>query len=342
MRSVIRWLAVLAAVAGPAAAQAPKIGDINFYGLRKLTPDKLLATLELKPGDPLPASKGDLEDRLEMISGVAAARVEAVCCQGPNATLFIGIEERGAPHFDTRSSTAGSATLPEDVVDAYRDYMGTVERAAQLGSAEEDLTAGESRMAYPAAHRFEEQFAWFATDRIDLLREVLRNGAEPGERAVAAAVIGYAPKKDEVIKDLQFALQDAEPAVRANAVRSLMAIAVLAVKRPELGLRIEPTWMVEMLNSIVLGDRQQAARALVALTEQRNAGTLDLIRERALPALVEMARWKTLRYALPAFLLVGRTAGIAEQELLDQWRRGDRETAIGKATPRPSKVRTGK
>jgi hypothetical protein len=179
-------------------------------------------------------------------------------------------------------------------------------------------------------------------DRIEVLRDVLHNGAEPEERAVAAALIGYAPKKDQVIKDLQFAMQDAEPAARANAVRGMMAIAVLSQKRPDLGLRIEPTWMVEMLNSVVLGDRQQAALALVTLTEQRNATALDLIRTRALPALVDMARWKTLRYALPAFLLVGRTAGVPEKELLDQWRKGDRETAIHKATAASPKARSGK
>jgi len=273
---------------------------------------------------------------------VAAARVEAVCCEGPNAILFIGIEERGSPHFDTRQAPAGTASLPEDIMAAYREYMGAVARAAQLGNAAEDLTAGESRIADPAARRFEEQFAGLAADRIEALRDVLRNGAEPEERAVAAAVIGYAPKKDQVIKDLQFAMQDAEPAVRANAVRAMMAIAVLAQKRPDLGLRIEPTWMVEMLNSIVLGDRQQAALALVTLTEQRNAATLELIRARALPALVEMARWKTLGYALPAFLLVGRAGGVPEQELLDQWKQGDRETAIEKATAPAPKARRGK
>ena len=339
---MIRGLVILAVAVCSAAAQAPKTGDINFYGLRKLAPDKILRTLELKSGDPLPPSKGDLEDRLELMPGVAAARVEAVCCEGANAILFIGIEERGSPHFDTRQAPAGTASLPEDIMAAYREYMGAVARAARLGNAAEDLTAGESRIADPAARRFEEQFAGLAADRIEALRDVLRNGAEPEERAVAAAVIGYAPKKDQVIKDLQFAMQDAEPAVRANAVRAMMAIAVLAQKRPDLGLRIEPTWMVEMLNSIVLGDRQQAALALVTLTEQRNAATLDLIRARALPSLVDMARWKTLGYALPAFLLVGRTAGVPEEELREQWQQGDRETAIEKATAPAPKVRRGK
>ena len=334
---MIRWLVILLAAVCPAAAQTPKIGDINFYGLRKLAPDKILSALELKSGDPLPPSKGDLEDRLESMPGVAAARVEAVCCEGANAILFIGIEERGSPHFDTRQAPAGTASLPEDVMAAYREYMGAVERAAQLGNAAEDLTAGESHLADIPARLFEDRLTGLAVDRIDVLREVLRNGAEPDERAVAAAVIGYAPKKDEAIRDLQFAMQDAEPAVRA-----MMAIAVLAQKRPELGLRIEPTWMVEMLNSIVLGDRQQAALALVTLTEQRNAATLDLIRARALPSLVDMARWQTLRYALPAFLLVGRTADVPEPELRAQWQQGDRETAIEKATAPAPKARRGK
>ena len=102
--------------------------------------------------------------------------------------------------------------------------MGAVERAAQLGNASEDLTAGESRMADPEARRLQEQFAGLALDNLDVLRDVLHSGAEPEERAVAAALIGYAPKKDQVIKDLQFAMQDAEPAVRANAVRAMMAV----------------------------------------------------------------------------------------------------------------------
>ena len=339
---MIRWLVILAVAVCPAAAQAPKIGDINFYGLRKLAPEKVLSTLELKSGDPLPSSKGDLEDRLELMPGVAAARVEAVCCDGDNAILFIGIEERGSPHFDTRPAPAGTASLPEDVMAAYREYLGAVERAAQLGNAAEDLTTGESHVADIPARLFEDRLTGLAADRLEVLREVLRNGAEADERAVAAAVIGYAPDKQQAIKDLQFGMQDVEPAVRANAVRAMMAIAVLAQKRPELGLRIEPTWMVEMLNSTVLSDRQLAARALVTLTEQPNAATLDLIRARALPALVDMARWKTLGYALPAFLLVGRTAGVPERELLDQWQQGDRETTIEKATAAAPKARRAK
>src|SRR5436305_1021065 len=93
LTTVTRVLWILAILTLPTAAQAPKIGEINFYGLRKLTPDKVLAALAIKPGDSLPPSKGDMEERLSEVAGVVDARIEAVCCEGPQATLFIGVEE---------------------------------------------------------------------------------------------------------------------------------------------------------------------------------------------------------------------------------------------------------
>jgi hypothetical protein len=186
-------------------------------------------------------------------------------------------------------------------------------------------------MADPEARAAQESLASFAADNLDLLRDVLRNAAEPDQRATAAAVIGYAPKKREIVNDLQDAVQDPDESVRANAIRSLKAIAVLAAKEPALGIRVSPTWLVELLHSIVLSDRVQSAEALVTLTDVGNRLALDQIRAGALPALAEMARWKTLRYALPPFLLLGRAAGVGDAELHQLWERGDRETVIRKA-----------
>jgi hypothetical protein len=47
--------------------------------------------------------------------------------------------------------------------------------------------------------------------------------------------------------------------------------------------------------------------------------------------LVEMARWKTLAHALPAFILVGRVAGFTDEQIQDAWSRGDREKIIAAA-----------
>jgi hypothetical protein len=332
----MRRLLFFLALAGSAAAQAPKIGEIHFYGLKKLAPEKLLAAMNIKTGDPLPGSKGDLEERLQGVAGVVDVRIEAVCCEGAAAALFIGVEERGAPHFDTHTAPAGAAAIPDTLMDSYHAYLIAVARAAHTGGASEDLSAGHSRMADPDARRLQDEFAEYAAAHLAELREVLRDGSEPEQRAVAAAVIGYAPKKSDVVNDLQYALQDADDAVRANAARSLKAIAVLAQKIPSLGLKVAPVWFVEMLNSISLSDRVEAAQTLVVLTEHPTPSGMDLLRERGMGPLVEMARWSALDYALPAFLLVGRTAGIPDEELQTQWQKGDRETAIRKALSAPA------
>ena len=309
-----RLFPLLALTAWLAAAQPPKIGEINFYGLHKLSGDKLLASLALRPGDPLPPSKGDLEERIGEMEGVIDARVEAVCCQGAGTALFIGIEERGAPHFSTRGDPVGSATIPEELVERYRDFVSAKARAQ----------AAELRP-------IEDAFTTAAKDQLSVLRDTLRNSSEADQRAAATAIIAFAPKKSDIINDLQYALQDPDESVRANAARALKEIAIQARKAGDPSVRIAPVWLIEMLNSLALGDRLQAVQTLVVLTDRPNTAAVDQLRERAIPALSDMARWKTLEYALPAFLLLGRVAGIPEAELQDQWKRGDREPVIRQA-----------
>ena len=322
-------------------AQAPRVDDIEFFGLHKLSEQKLLHTLHVKPGDPLPPSKGDLEDELEQIPGVVQARVEAACCDQGKTTLFIGIEEKGAPHLAFRSPPAGSAVLPEDETNTYHKFLEAVRDAAHHGSTAEDLTNGHSLMADPDARDLQLQFAEFAGAHLPLLRDVLRDSDDAEQRAIAATLIGYAPNKKDVLNDLEYALQDPEEAVRANGLRSLNAIAVLARLQPQLGTHVSPTWIVEMLNSIVLSDRTRAADVLVTLTDQGDAAALDQIRDRALDAVVEMAQCKVLRYALPPFILAGRLAGMNEQEIQKAWTGGDRQAVIGLAVGAKTKKKPG-
>ncbi|MGD0667072.1 MAG: hypothetical protein ABSB23_05915 [Bryobacteraceae bacterium] len=321
----------LLGLACAAAAQAPQIADINYYGLRKVTAEKIQAVTGLRKGGALTASKGDIEDQIDKIPGVVLVRVEALCCEGVSVTLFIGIEERGAPHPTFHSPPTGNAALPQELVDTYGGFLAAVERAAARGNTTEDLTAGYSMMDDPEARSFQPRFLTFAADHFDWLRDVLRNSADAGQRAVAAAVIGYGADKQQAAGELQYAIEDADGGVRANAMRALTAIAVYAAKHPDRNIRIAPTWLVEMLHSIVLEDRLQAARALVVLTDTPNPGALDLIHERALDSLAEMARWTTLRYALPPFLLLGRVAGLPDSEIHARWDSGDRESVIEKA-----------
>ena len=313
-------------------AQAPRVGEIELYGLRTLTPDRVRAAAKVKPGDPIPPSKGDLQDRIADLPGVVLARVEAVCCQGANVTLFIGIEERGAPHPSFQSPPSGDATLPEELVTTYQLFLQAVQRAAAKGAGSEDLTAGHSLMDDVQARAYQERFLTLAEQHLEQLRTVLRTSPDAGQRAVAAAVIGYALVKQNVVNDLQAALQDPDESVRVNAARSLNAFAVAKVK-------VAPTWFVELLNSVVLSDRVEAVRALLTLTDRGAPDVVALLRERALPPLAEMARWKSERYAVPPFLLLGRVAGMGDREVQEHWRRGDRESVIQKAAGAPPRKR---
>lgn len=320
------WIFLLPAAL--AADSAPRVRTVDYYGLRKIPANRIQKAVGVNAGDPLPPSKGDLEDRLEKIPGVVQARVEVVCCEGSDGMLFVGIEEKGAPHFALRTSPTGEAALPPEIVESYHQLVQTVEAAARRGSTAEDLTHGHPLAADPDARAIQESFVDFTGHHLAQIREVLRGSADGGQRSLAATLIGYAPDKSAAVNDLEYAMQDPDEDVRASAMGALNAIAILAAKEPDLGIHISPTWLVEMLNSIALSDRNGATRTLINLTDSRPPATLDLMRERALSSLVEMAQWNSLRYALPAFILLGRVGGIDEQQIQDRWARGDRGAMV--------------
>ncbi len=312
------------------SAQAPRIALIDFYGVRKVSLEELRKALGVREGDPLPASKGDAEERLERVRGVVRARLEAVCCEDRGAILYVGIEERGAPHFDYRLPPASDATLPEEVTGLYEQFLTLYRDAARRGVGEDYMAQGHPLSLDPAVRAVQERFPALVDAHLSRIREVLRNSADERHRAIAAQLIGYTSKKHVVVNDLQYALRDPDDGVRYNAIRALVAIAKLGERDPELGLKVEPTWLIEMLNSLLWNDRMKAAEALAVLTEKRDSRTLAQLRERALDSVAEMARWKHLRHALPAFLLAGRLAGLSEEEIEQAWSRGDREAVLGK------------
>lgn len=321
MRSVL-----FLAIAGLACAQ-PKIGVIDFYGLHKTPEAKLRQALGVREGDPLPRSKGDTEERIDHISGIVESHLEAVCCEAGQMVLYVGIEEKGAPHFDLREAPDGDLALPEDIRKTYQRFID----ASRPGQRGEDLTEGHALSSNPEAREIQEQFVPIAKQYLPELRHILRDSSDEEQRAIAAYVIGYYEDKKFIVDDLQFALKDADAGVRANAVRGLKALAVYAHLHPEAGVKIEPTWFIEMLNSLSWTDRQQALGVLQILTDGKNQSALDQIRERALGSLVEMARWKSLEHALPAYLLLGRVAGLPDNQVQDAWNRGDREWVISQA-----------
>lgn len=325
---MLRMVVCLISAACLLAAETPRVGVIEIFGLRKVKPEAVRKALGISEGDPLPASKSDTEERIEGIEGVALASLTAVCCDGGKAVLYVGIEERGAPHFDFHSPPGLDLKVPDEISQTWLDFINGLELAAKRGNVQEDLTRGHSLLSDPDARECQEKFLTYAEKYFDLLREVLRGAADAQQRAIAAYVLGYSPKKKVVANDLQYAIQDFDPTVRNNAMRALGAIAVYADLHPDSEIRVSPTWFVEMLNSVQFTDRNKASVALVNFTEKRDAATLGLLRERALPSLIEMAQWRNLGHALPAFILLGRAGGVPEETIQRMWKEGKRRELV--------------
>jgi hypothetical protein len=218
--------------------------------------------------------------------------------------------------------------LPEEVTAAYHDFLAAVNEAVRRHATAEDLTAGHSLMADPDCRDIQLRFVTLAEKYGAQIRDVLHRSGDNEQRAIAAYVIGYEPNKAAALDDLQFAMRDADDTVRGNAIRALAAVGVYAKLNPDKEIKIPATWFIEMLNSLAWTDRNNAAVALVNLTESRDESTLEQLRARALPSLIDMARWHYLAHALPAYILIGRVAGMPEKEIQDSWSNGERDKVI--------------
>lgn len=310
------------------AAAQPRVGWIEIFGTKKVSPARIEKALRVKAGDAIPASRTELEENLQDVPDVVRANVEAFCCQQGQVILYVGIEERGANAFQLRPEPDKDVALPPEITAVYRDFAAALSRAASRGETQEDLSQGHSIMADLTCRTLQQRMIGLAELHEDKLREVLRQSEDPEQRAIAAYVIGYSKDKSKVIDDLQAAVQDPDEGTRRNAARALKAIAYYGSLNPALNLRVQPTWFVEMLNSSSLSDRLEGANSLLSFTEKPNEYVIANIRDRAMPSLFEMSQWQYLPHALPAYLLLGRVSGKTDQEMQDAWSRGERENVI--------------
>jgi hypothetical protein len=326
-------LALAVSIAAGAEDISPRIGLIEIYGAHRVSEQKIRAALAAKVGDPLP-SREDAETRIDKVPGVLVSRIEAACCSQREMILYVGIEERDSPHVDYHDTPAGQVNLPTELFDGYRKLLDNAAASIRGHNADQDLTNGYSLMADPESRDLQLSFLPVVAENLALIDRVLRQSADSEQRAAAAYLLQYGPRGPHtnkvIVNALQYGLRDREDDVRENAVRALHAVAVGAKLHPDQNIQIQPTWFVELMNSVVWTDRHDATLALVNLTDSRDPETLQLLRDRALPSVVEMARWHDLQHALPAFILAGRLAGLDENQIKAAWV-GDRESVLKQA-----------
>jgi hypothetical protein len=64
------------------------------------------------------------------------------------------------------------------------------------------------------------------------------------------------------------------------------------------------------------------------LTEGRDTKLLKALREKALPALFEMARWKSGGHAFAPVIILGRIADIPDSDIFEAMQNGQRDRII--------------
>jgi hypothetical protein len=340
MRAVLLFLLCAGtALCQQTVAAAPKIALIEVYGNRKVDAKDIKKALGLKEGDTLPPSKGDLQDRLDAVKNVVASSVTVVCCDNGGVILYVGVEERGTTHFELNASPEREVRLPAEVFDAYTMFLELAQEAAAKGQSGDNLSMGHSLLDYGPARKQQLWFVNLAEEYFAQIRDVMLNSDDEDHRAAATAVLAYTKEKAQVVRDFQVAMKDPSPQVRNNAMRALAGFAVLADKDSEAGIKISPTWFIEMLNSLEWTDRNKASMALITLLEKRPQAAMEQLRDRALDSVVEMARWKDLGHSFAPFVLLGRAANIPEAEIQKAWTAPDHEVFIAKAYRDAKKLR---
>ncbi len=332
---------LLALLALPAAGQMPPVGIVDFYGLRHTTERQVREALQVREGTSLPeadeAARQMIEaakQRVRAIPGVRDADISVVCCDAGRTIVYVGIVETGASVMKFSSAPLGTVRLAEDVVKAGDAFGEALQAAVMKGDAGEDDSRGHSLSSNAGVRAIQERFIAFARRDDARLRDVLAHSGNAEHRALAAQILGYAPDKKSVVAPLSEAMADPDENVRNNAMRALAVIAGYGEANRALGIRVRPEPFVDLLNSPFWTDRNKASFALTELTAGRDPQLLALLGDRALPSLLEMARWKSRMHAPMALVILGRMAGLSEEAVTKAIDANDREGIIAAAIAR--------
>lgn len=334
---VVTAIAVIAASAfaafpSPAAAQLPRVGIIDLYGLHKTSPDQVREALGINVGDSLTAlTLLQVPAKLASLPGVASASIDPVCCEDGKTMLYVGVAEDSVPTLTLHAPPDGASRLPQDVMAAGEAFARAHQRAVMRGFMKEDVSQGHSLMADSAARMIQLQFVTLAAKHLDTLRKVLRTSSDADHRAFAAEVLAYSTSKSAIVGDLVYAMRDPDRDVRNTATRALWVIAMYAQQHPELKITVPYEPFIDLLNSLAWTDRNKSSLALMQLTEGRDPALLAALKARAFDSIVDIARWTNPGHSMAGVVMLGRIAGIPDPEIYAMFERGERDKIIDAA-----------
>jgi hypothetical protein len=279
--------AQLALLAQPSPASR-KIGYIEFFGYKGLDLPAIRKKLPFRQGDmSQPMLKDDAESAVERVTGRKPTDVASMCCTGGGElAIFIGLPGASSRPLTSEPTPQGAVSLPTELADLYKK-MSQAERDATLRSlAEEDRPVGYRLLKEPVA--------------------------QAGELSFRDYALGFSARTSRQIPALVRAARNPDEEVRNNPTRALVEI----VKgNPAAAPQISPDNFIDLLRSGTWTDRNKGSALLSLLTESRDAILLRRIQSEAGDALLEMARWRTLGWALPARQIRARIDGKSDSFL---------------------------
>jgi hypothetical protein len=310
-----------------------QLGEIDFFGYGDLDPSKLREALPVRQGQRIvPAEWNEhrrkIKESIRLQSGHAPTDITVVCCNPQGAyLLYIGLSVSGRP-VPQMPAPHGDARLPAQALRLEKDYEDAMSKAVREGRGGEEDATGFALSVDPAARAIQLKMRKFAVGNPEMLRNVLRSSGDVDHRRAAAVLLGYARASAAQVDALLRAGRDADSDVRNNAVR---ALGVLAGAGDKIAVKIPAAPFLELLNSDQWTDRNKGGMVLSALTQSRDPDTLVQLHLKAMPALIEMARWQAPGHAYTSRILLGRIAGIEELKLNEMAGHADQIETIVKA-----------
>lgn len=284
-------------------------GDVEFFGHQDLDEAKLRAAI-VEPN----WSPESVRTALAAV-GVQTTNVAIVCCdEDRRNVLFVGIDGTSYRPFPYNPDPTGPLRLGREARRLADAADRALEKAVRRGgdAASEDDSAGYALFKDPAARRAFLRIRQFAVDHESELFSTLAHSAHVRSRQIASEFLGYATASPTQIAALVAAARDPDGTVRNNATR---ALGVLARSNPRWAAEIPAAPFVAMVRSGIWTDRNKAAALLDQLTATRDPATLNMVRNDAESALLEMARWRNVGWSYNARMVLGRLRGIPEATL---------------------------
>ena len=310
------------ATAGSQSGQAKsqprtKIAGVYFFGYQAdgLDVARIRDALPIHSGQELnPEEKirPVIKATVEKLTGRPPTDIAQVCCDEQGGQWFyIGIAGKSYKPTSYNPKPQGALRLPAETMQLAEECSAAIAKAVQKGDFAEDDSHGYALNHDPEARTKQQAIRDYTLKNETVVYDVLANSADVDHRRAAAQFLGYATQSQKQIDVLVRASHDEDEGVRNNAVR---ALGVLADSNDKLARMIPALDFIDMLNSGTWTDRNKGSAILFALSQSRDPRLLAQLRARAMPGLIEIARWDP-GHAVGSRFILGRIAGIDEKSL---------------------------